>query len=329
MPAQNIKALYNALIQHWKENPGLQVEAWQVVNYRTLSTEDLFKRLSELDYHLNQATFTAFAEEYENPEELVENLVENEEDEEEEDERLIEQIFLPVFELWRRLVPEKRSLSIFCDDLDQIITAYDENSLKDNDPVDTALNNLIQLVENNSEDESDAPQVFQSIISECANNVEEFLYDYIAALEDEKNFSYASELIDAFLPWVSDQKWFEFLQIRAVSAEDPEHAATLIDDILSHEVEDFSFYLELLAFLTQEGDPKNFASTLKRTLSLAEREEDFVEILEICQDYFHFLDKELEESKVAALQKKYVDLAADKPFDYSSNPDSKALLSLF
>lgn len=331
MTEQNTKALYNSLLQYWKQNPDFDVEEWQVVDYRSLPLKDLFERLSELDFHLNKDSFVAFAQEYDTPEELAENLVEEDESEENEDDRkrLTDQLFLLVFELWRRLLPERRTLSILCDDLDNIISAYDENNLEQSELVESVLANLVQVVEDNSDNGLDPSEIFQSISEGCANDLESFLYDYIADLEDEENFSYAKELVEVFSKWVSDAKWFQFLEARILAKEDPEAAHVLIEQLINLEEDDFTFYLEILALLTQEGDEKTFEKVLRRLLNLATLQEDFVEILYICQDYFHFLDRESEEENVANLLEQNEKIPLDSPFNAALNLDSHLLLQQF
>src|SRR4051812_28437996 len=110
------KALYNLLRMHWLNNPNVKVEAWQIEDYRNLTLKILFDRLRQFSIHLDSESFIAYAEECETPEELAESFI--------GDRHLsIEQedlIYLLVFELWRRLVTHKLSLSIFCNDLDHL-----------------------------------------------------------------------------------------------------------------------------------------------------------------------------------------------------------------
>jgi DNA-directed RNA polymerase subunit F len=330
MIEQNTKALYNSLREHWKQDPSIDVEEWQISDYRSMTTEELFEHLQELGYRLDREAFLAYAEECETPEELTENLFEEEEPpEDDEDGDLVDQLFLVIFELWRRILPENRTLSILCDEIDHVISAYDEETLDQGSVIEDLLANLIEIVEAHNEEGTEAPEVFQQIARGCANDLEGFLYEYIAELEDEGNISYASELTEAFSRWVSDVKWFDFLHARAVASQDPEAARTLIEELLSLEEDDFVFYLEMLTFLVQEGDEKIFVEGLQRTLSLTEVEEDFAEILDVSKDYFLYLDREVEEEKIAAIMSRRSTVPPEESFDASTDPDSKFLLSLF
>ena len=110
------KALYNLLRINWLEDPSIGVQPWQVEDYRVLSTADLFSKLEKLKIPLNEESFLLYVESSDSPEELVECLCLDDEDLE-----ISDQSYLLLFELWRRLIPEKESLSIFCDELDRLI----------------------------------------------------------------------------------------------------------------------------------------------------------------------------------------------------------------
>ena len=117
-------ALYNLLRMNWKEHKDLDVEPWQVEDYRKLSLEALFKRLSDLSISLDRVSFLAFADDLDTPEDFADSL----NDESDNDPMVQDQIYLLIFELWRRLIPEKQSLSIFCDELDRRIEMYDSDT---------------------------------------------------------------------------------------------------------------------------------------------------------------------------------------------------------
>jgi hypothetical protein len=115
-------ALYNLIRMNWLEDPTLPVEPWQVEDYRLLPDEEIYSRLEKLGISIDQARFIEYALHFTSPEEMTETLWVDEELDN------FDQAYLLIFELWRRFLPEKQSLSIFCDELDYLIDRYDEDS---------------------------------------------------------------------------------------------------------------------------------------------------------------------------------------------------------
>src|SRR5947208_7129015 len=116
------RALYNLLRLNWLRDRSLPVEQWQVENYRNLPIETLFKNLTHLEINSDRISFLSLTEEFDNPEELTEAFFTDNSP----DPKKFDQAYLNIFELWRRLVPEKLCLSIFGDELDYQIDLYDQ-----------------------------------------------------------------------------------------------------------------------------------------------------------------------------------------------------------
>src|SRR5207253_733099 len=114
------KALYNSLRMSFLQDTEIFVEPWKIEDYRMLSFEELFLRLHKREIFVDKSTFISYANEFDTPEELAEWLAESEVATEDFD-----QIYLLIFELWRRLIPEKPSVSILCDELDYQIYNFD------------------------------------------------------------------------------------------------------------------------------------------------------------------------------------------------------------
>ncbi len=86
-------------------------------------------------------------------------------------------------------------------------------------------------------------------------------------------------------------------------------------------------YLEILSFLGQYGDRSSFLDLLKHTIGLLKIEVDLIDVLEICREYYIFLDLNDQEEAV----QKIIDSRAKKKADASVKPkdrDIKALLKL-
>jgi hypothetical protein len=317
------RVLYNSLRINWLLDPDMDVEPWQVENYRTLPLEDIFLRLSLQQIDLKRFTFLALAEAYENPEDLAQHLLTSHD----ADIKAQHQVYLLVFELWRRLLPEKPTWSIFCDELDYQIEQYDHNEAQSPEAIQDALSNLKVVLDENVDEGADPKEVFETVCAGCASDIESFLSDYIAEQIDEKNFSYAAELLDSFEEYVQDTKWFEFFHLRLSADSDLENAGELLKKVLieSSKSQDLEFNLDLLAFLVQGGDQKVFVHLVKQTMLLIETEEDFQDLVQICIDFYHLLDNEQIEKKILGILRKRPSPSPDKMVS-QQDPDFKEIL---
>lgn len=118
------KALYNLLRLNAAEDPLIQAESWALEDLRALPLEELFARLNRRGVQLDRSRFLEFANKCDTPEDLTDLLLPDEED------KARDPFYLIVFELWRRLLPERPSLSIFCDELDYQIALYDQEQIE-------------------------------------------------------------------------------------------------------------------------------------------------------------------------------------------------------
>ncbi|MCH9626722.1 MAG: hypothetical protein S4CHLAM2_03500 [Chlamydiales bacterium] len=305
------KAIYNLLQINLPriESGELRVadlQAWQTQDYRLQSTDTLMEQLCSLGISFGSGDFGAFAEGYEEPEEMLE-AVAKERDPLEQD-----HVFLLIFELWRRMFPEKRTLSIFCDELDYQMTQYD---LEHESDIADTLEYLLQILEENADKGLDPQEVFQTIQTYCANEVESFLFDYMLAQIEESNRSYASELLEGFSPFLSDTLWFDYLRARIDFVEDPERGSHEFENLIRRISEETSIDLveEMLYFLADAGSYFLFHDLALKMFSLMEVEEDFREFLEIC--YIHFDHLELRDPGivVSEIYHRRKEIASEEP----------------
>lgn len=304
------RALYNSLKLNWLRDPSAKVESWQVEDLRTFPDDALFWRLKTLNWPLTKEHFLTLAEGYHSPEEMVEDLLgASEINPELQNQVTYDQVYLTLFELWRRLMPEKQTLSIFCDELDHQIYLYDQQGGKDSEvKVSQALSDVIsELLEvlNENADAGISPQAcMESILAHSAHDVEEFLYDYITDQIEMRNFTYAHDLIEGFYPYISDIKWFDFLnvQMQVVLGEVETHTAfqTIMKKAKTPTLD---FYFEILAFLTQYGDQTTFAFFVKKSLPMLETEMDLTDLVSLIADFYHYLDDDFKEKEVLGLLK--------------------------
>lgn len=306
------RALYNSLRMNWVLDPSLQVEAWQVEDYRALSLDTLFERLADKGLYLDKSSFRAFADAVDTPEDLTEALWA----EFASDTKSHDQVYLLIFELWRRLLPEKPCLSVFCDELDYQVHLYDSGHDKNLEAIQDALANLQVILDENVDQGADPEEALEGIEAGCANDIEMFLHDFIAEQIDGENFSYASELVDGFSNYLGGIKWFEFLRIRTLAETDPAEADQAIKEFLSdsHYEPDLDLNLEVLSFLIRNGDKETFERLAVQTTDLLQIEDDFQTLLSICADFYHRLDQDQKESGLQTILDRRQNLHPDKAF---------------
>lgn len=313
------RALYNSLRISWKQDSSLNVEPWQVEDYRALTLDQIFNRLSLQEIQFDRHSFTSFAEEFVTPEDLTDHLLADTD----VDGATVDQIYLLIFELWRRLVPEKLSLSIFCDELDYQIDLYDTEPLTHQEAIQDALANLSVILEENTDEGVEPKEAFQTISQACANDLDSFIYDFTAEQIDNENESYATELIDDFAPFVSDPKWLDFLRCRLLANQDPVAANILLHQLIeeSADAKDIEFNFEVLSFLVTYGDQEDFVFLIKQTVPLLEKEEDFQDLLAVSADFYHRLDVEEVEHNLQKILKSRSKINLEQPF--TQNDPSK------
>jgi hypothetical protein len=312
MHQQENRAIYNSLRMHWLADQSLRVENWQVEDYRILPIEALFSRLQTFNIQLDRTSFNAFADEIDSPEELTDALINNPD----ESPTIRDQIYLLVFELWRRLVPQKPSLTIFCDELDHQILLY-EASLENTESIQDALANLQNILDDSVDTGMDPIDAFETISIQCANDLESFLYAFIADRFDEENDSFAEDLIEAFSQYMKDSKWFDLLQARLQYNPDYQIDLPILKSLISQatKAKDPIFNMELLGLLAATEKPELFLSMINQTLPLIKREEEFQDLLELGVDFCDYMNFEKGEGEVNALLESREQKDPEDPLD--------------
>jgi hypothetical protein len=282
------KALYNLLqINLPRIKSGelkiADLEPWQTENYRQQSTEILLNRLGDLGITFGNKDFSVYADPFDEPEELLDALAKEREPLEQD------QVFLLIFELWRRSFPEKRTLSIFCDELDFQMTQFD---LGEECEIGDTLEYLLQILEENVDKGLNPIDVMQTIQTYCANDIESFLFDFILAEIEEGNRDYALELLDGFIPYVKERIWFDYLRARIEYIDEHEMGIRLFEKLTTkvNEATSIDLVEEILYFLADTGNQTLFYDLAIKMFDLMKIEEDFREFLEICYIHFDHLD---------------------------------------
>ena len=139
------------------EEDTISVEPWRILDYRTIETQELFHRLHSLGLCLNEDQFLLCAHESVSPEEFVENIWW-----EETSSTACEEAYLLLFELWRRYLPKRRTVSIVIDDLDRSIAAYDIGEIESHHVL-RHLEEVLHFLESGYAQGLDPQQVFAMI----------------------------------------------------------------------------------------------------------------------------------------------------------------------
>lgn len=304
------KALYNLLRLNAAEDPSVSVESWALEDLRKVSLEELFDRLRKEKIALDKASFAAFADQCDTPEELADLLLADETDAQAQD-----AAYLVLFELWRRLLPEKPSLSIFCDELDYQISLYDQNLLDSDEMIQDGLANLQEILDEYTDVGTDPKEAFQLVSEHCAHDLETFLYDYITDLLDTGSFVYAADLIDGFSLYAQEGIWFTFLRARLFAGSDIQETNRLIHQILEKS-QDVDLLFEVLHFLTENAEHSLFTAAVKKTLPHLKEQQDLLEVLEAMADYYRRLDQDpLEQTVQGWIDQKKSASGELAPFD--------------
>ena len=316
------RVLYSLLRMHWLNDRSMPVEPWQVEDYSTWSVDALFKALSRFFIQLDRTSFVVYADLCDSPEDLTSYLLGDRPVRTEEE----DQVYLPIFELWRQLMPNKPSLSIFCSDLDQLIYLYDQGKLENSSVLPDALVKLLFILNENVDAGIEPKEAFNRISAYCANDLEAFLYDFILDQINGDQESYALELLDGFALYFSDNKWFILLRTKLLNRSNMKSANKILAQIIEDyfEENDLDFNLEYLSFMAESDAPLLFRQAVKETLPLLQTEEDFQDILSICIDYYHRLDQDQSEQSVRAI----LDHRSHLPSDQALNKHDRDIEKL-
>jgi hypothetical protein len=304
---------------NWLNDTSIPIESWQVEDYRKLPLPSLFERLKDLDIHLDRSGFIAYADECDSPEDLAEQLVGDWELKAEREDR----IYLIIFELWRRLMSEKPSLSIICNELDLQIYLYDKGQLEHPNGLIDALSSFLVLLEDNVDQGISAKEALELISPYFANDIETFLYDFISEQIDEDNDHYAQDLLDDFSIYLEGNKWFKLLHARLAMQNNHKVAEKIFSQIIEENLGegDLQYNLELLSVMAELGDFDMFKQVLQQTAALLKTEEDFHDLLSICADFAQFHDKDHD----ATILHQILTIRSSRPLDQPFNPSDPDL----
>ena len=302
-------ALYNLIRMNWLNEPNSKVEAWQVADYRCIPLDEIFHRLKNFKIHLDQKSFVNYASDYGSPEDFTDDIT--------SDQALSaknsDQIYLLIFEIWRRLLTDKPSLTIICNELDYQIHQHDRGVSSSSTAMQAALASFARALNDNVDQGLLAKEALSRIAPFFANDIESFFYDYIFEMI-EANELYAQELLETFAPYLKDNKWFELLSVRLAERIDHKLAdkklLRLMEEYL--ESEDVDFNLEVLSYLLEVGKYSQFEFLALQILQFVQIEEEFQDLATLCRDFYQQLNKKEEETILKQLLKERKSLSGQK-----------------
>lgn len=253
------------------EQPSLE-ESWQLDNFRALDEQRLFQDLHKLKIDLSPATFDEIAARFDSPEQMTETLATHLQ------KTPHDHAYLILFELWRRHIPEKQTLSLACDELDHLIMLYDSKQLSEPTEIEDQIDLIKEILEENVDLGMDPKKAFQLIESHSANGIEDFLYDYILDQIKGDQLQYASDLIQDFYPYLKEPRWFDFLKARLLYISETEEGVLAIEKlILEEEHPNVELNLEILSFLAKRSIHELFFEIATKTLPLLQVEGDLTD----------------------------------------------------
>lgn len=256
----------------------IEVEPWQVEDYRKHPIDFIFKRLRALGFALDEKQFITYAKHAESPEQLSELIC--------DDANEFDKVYLLIFELWRRLLPTHKTASIQCDEICYQIFRYEHEDLANFDELFEALSSLEEMLEDLEDEGLQKSQILHKVSELCGYNLENFLFDFIQNLLDEGLEKEAGELIDTFRPYVENSRTFEFLHARFIFFADEAEATMHLLQILEEELTDIDLLLEIAFFALDLVDKNVLLKSCQQLLTLDLDNAAMEQLIEILQQFF-------------------------------------------
>jgi hypothetical protein len=204
------RAYYNILIFNELREGKFADGSWESFDYRQMSLSEIFFSLEKLGVYFTVDSFLCYSEEIDTPEELTDKL----QDENGGDKR---KIYVLVFELWRRLLKEKKTISIFCDELDHTIATYETHQADAN--LYEGLLGVLEILYRNSPFSEAPSELFKRLSLYIAHDLENVIFTYIESKigspEEEKMIL----LLDAFLPFVGKERALKLIKLTSLTAD--------------------------------------------------------------------------------------------------------------
>ena len=246
---------------------------------KQLPLEEIFHQLSTYDLPSDIYTFEIQTANIASPEEFIKKLGLD----------LSHPATDLIFELWRRICPDKPSLALFCHELDHQIEEYRQNGPGPETP--DHLASLQYLLDENVDAGVKPRTALKVVQGHLKNDVESFLYHLIYDEIDSGQAAYAKELLEGFDRYVEEKAWFEYLSIRCQILSEPTEGYERLEEFTKRKKEghNLELLLEVLSFLALSGNHSQFSTLALHILSLVRVEKDFVELLDLTSSHYRYL----------------------------------------
>lgn len=282
---------------------------WMAEDYALLETEILYQRLKAFGI---TGKIEELSKQANDPEELAQKLSGSED---------LEKIYLLIFELWRRFLPEKETLSIFADSLDELIDRFEEQDLseEEEDLLICRLKSLENLLDDYVSRGWDKETAFEFVASYFCYDLEQFIYSFILDQISFGNDTLASELILGIYPYIKEKSGFDFLKIQILYNVDPQRALSMLDELVEEgdECENPDLWLDVIAFLAAHGDHQRLKAAYQKTVHHLEHEIDLREMLSILADYYDLIGNSSQKQTVLKIAQSRSELPPEAHLDLS------------
>jgi hypothetical protein len=179
-----------------------------------------------------------------------------------------------LLEVWRRLCPEKPSLTLFCIELEDEIAKYEVNNHSPELP--DLLAKLQFLLDEAVDTGLSRKKAFSQLQKTIKYDLESFLYHLIFDEIEAGEIDYAKELFEGFSPYIVEKRWFEFLGIKL----EKENTGIRLEKLIStlKKEKNIELALEVLHFLAEKKMKTLFQKLALNLLPTLKRKDDFKEI---------------------------------------------------
>jgi hypothetical protein len=291
------RSKYNLLKYKKRENPNLKVEDWEIFDYKKLSIDELFSNLSQIGFEISIKDINDLANDSIELDEVDLKQFHKAKILQKED---LERGYLYLFEIWRRLMPNHKSISIFANDFDEFIDAYEKGEVAQNELL---FNELFDILDESVDEGQDPKGVFKQLSNYFGHDLESFIICYIFDLIEQDNETTASRYLDNIYPYLAGNLWLEFFRIKllkgALSEDITAMTFRFLDRLKLHFDAELAF--EVLYYMIETGHKELFKTTYKSFLKEIKTEDEFREMLEILHAFFSLNEQNKEEMLVKEL----------------------------
>ena len=295
------RAYYNLLLLQAQRGIAVEALPWEAKDYGAIAMDCLFEEIQSLHYLFDRESFVNYCAAFDSPEEVVASIEQKECEEK-------NKLYLLVFELWKRLLPEKESISIFADALDRKIAEYEKS--KDDEMLLEAFEQVVEILESNSIDSTPPETIFERFCLYVAHDLESVIYTYIESKICGEVEDRALDLLHHFLPYVKEKRALQFLHLKTLSHDFLEERLRLTEFLCEslQEKVNLSVAIPFLFYLIEQHHKELFIDLFSTMVNKVQEEGALVALLDVLVEYHRFFGREELTKKVSNFLERGVDL---------------------